>query len=328
MTKRSLLMFWALVVTYSIYFAAQHYYVSDANLLKPLVDFTSDSMFRPRVLSYALCHVFCGVVARVGCNEFSAMHMFFVGWDVFCLIGSELCLFFAVKLVFRKDWLACTTLVLFLANLTAIFLLPRRCNYFYPYDVSAIFFTALVLYLTVSRKPLWCIALALVVGTVNRESILFSIPMVLFLRWDTFRPVRRWLPEAVTLLVVWGLVKTIVQAITVGAAKNVVSIYDKRIGYRAVHNIYMFFGEPMMLVKFMVCVGFIWMFAFWSALKIPHRFARCAWAILPVAGMMWIVGNYDEVRVFGETAVFASLACAALIATKIDILVKEDKVGI
>lgn len=318
MTKRSLLLFWVMIATYCLNFAAQHYYVPEATSLTALVEFKSITpVCIPRVLSFALCHAFARLVAPLGCSQPGAMHVFFVGWETLCLLGASIFMFQTVQAEFRKPWLSCATLVLFLANLTAIFQLPRMGNWFYPYDVAAVFFLSFILYLTVTRKPLWSIALVLAVAVINRESILFAIPMFVLLRWRVGTKPGCVLLEATALLIVWVAAKCSVQYAMGGVGNHVVLVRDETGMLRAVRNVLIFLTRPMMLVKFMVSVGFVWLFAFWSACTVPHRLARCAWAILPVAGLMGLVGNYDEVRVFGETAVFASVACAALLEQNI-----------
>ena len=133
MTKRNLLIFWVIVATYCLYFAAQHYYVPEATSLTALVEFKSITpQCIPRVLSFALCHAFSRLVAPLGCTLPGAMHVFFVGWETLCLLGASVFMFLTVQAEFRKPWLSCATLVLCLGNLTAIYQLPRMTNWQIP----------------------------------------------------------------------------------------------------------------------------------------------------------------------------------------------------
>ena len=332
--NRSMFLFWVTVLFYCIYFAGQHFYVAQNPYLKALVEFNCpDScalLVKPRVLVFALCHAFCWLVAPCGVGTVGAMHLFFVGCDALCLLGAVLCLFNSVQAEFRKRWLSCATVALFLMQVTAIFLLPRSgLNFFAPYDIPAIFFTSLVLYLTVTRKPLWTVALVVAVGTLNRESMLFSILMVMILRWEPAPKLKRVFFEAMALFLLWGLVKSVASSLTVKPEWRMEMLRwnffaDGAHLLRAVRNISIFWQLPLLPIKLMVTVGFMWLLAFWSAIKIPHRFARCAWVIVPIAAISFLVGNYDEVRIFGETAVFACVACAALIERKVSLALNAD----
>lgn len=163
-----------------------------------------------------------------------------------------------------------------------------------PYDVPALFFFAAMVYALVTDRP-WLFVLAFLVGTLNRETTILLLPLLLVWRW-------RW--TALALAASWAVEMFLIHWSVRGH-----SAFYLRLSYNLRELV-----KPHMWPALASVFGFLWPLFLLRFEDIDRRLARGTLAVLIlwIFGML-LVGNLNEVRVFTEPIALMAPCIAMLI---------------
>lgn len=198
------------------------------------------------------------------------------------------------------------------AVLIAHYVLPHRFHFYYIYDLPAIvFYLALFLCLTSEHPWRWWAAVPLVaIFSLNRETVVVAVLHALVLNWSVAQGRRhaqlKLLAQSAVLVAVVALVRLGVMAAISAPHGEVVEYMDGQ-DIRLVAN----FRRVASQVQHTVTIAYfgfgllVWLPMVWSTLPATLR-QMFLWSLLPI-GLLFVVGNPTELRIFNEfVPLFAS----------------------
>ncbi|GAB4317992.1 MAG: hypothetical protein Kow0074_06950 [Candidatus Zixiibacteriota bacterium] len=218
--------------------------------------------------------------------------------DVLSVIG----LFYAFRYLL-SDHLSGTALTLgsFLVfyALPWNYLLPRDLPLILPYDIAAVAFFTLGLALLKRHRWRWFYPL-FVVACLNRETMVFLVVVLVAVEYGRV-PMRSIGIHAGAMVGIWLAVKFVMGAMYAGNPGNALELYH--VNSDVLHittNI-----ERLLIPRHLLLVlsnfGFAWLIVLVGYHRIHDRFIRRALWMAPLFVLMiFIVGNINEIRVFGE----------------------------
>jgi len=171
-----------------------------------------------------------------------------------------------------------------------------------PYDVPAMLAFCACLYALVADR-MWLFYAVFVVGTLNRETTVFLIPLLFLWR-------RRLSWHALPLLAIWGAEKAWLHHYVAAAGAE---IFDLKIGYNLKEMI-----KPQMWPALASPFGFLWALFLWRFRVIreqPIAVATAGLLALWVAGMV-VVGQLNEVRIYTEMNALMAPCVAMILCTQ------------
>lgn len=193
------------------------------------------------------------------------------------------------------------------------YILPRDIPIILPYDLTSVAFFALGLALLREGRWGWFYPL-FVIGTVNRETMIFLWVVFLIVEWGR-SPKSRLAVHSVSMLGLWIGVKFLLYAAYGSNPGSALEVFH--VGTQITHlstNLEMLISPERLLV-ILSTFGFLWVPVILLYSRIRDHFARRALWVAPLYVLMIImVGNMNEVRVFGEMLGVAVLGGACIFA--------------
>ena len=227
--------------------------------------------------------------------------------------------FFCVRL-YRKaavrPWSAPFVLAILLFTTSWTYMLSPEDMVYYPYDLASLAFFTAGLYCIYTRRFGWLL-LSLLVGSFNRETTLFLIPLFLLdtvakpsgglreLQW-------RRIPIVKTLLLVaaWVLVKAVLGRFYVHNDAT-----DEYLRLR--ENLH--FLLPNKWPQILCACGFLLPVVLYLRPRVPDARLRAYLLVIPLwIAVMFVYAVLSEVRVFGELCSLVTVAAALLLDTFIE----------
>lgn len=189
------------------------------------------------------------------------------------------------------------------------------CFYF-PYDWPSIFFFALWLWLSVYHyNKFLLLAVVMILATLTRETVLFFIPIYMIVQYAYGRGIKGYISTALVFLGVWLSIKVMLKIIFMHNPGGAISFYhlDNLAYPRYLRNLLLVDNpdENGNVWSMMKTFGYLWvLFPFLKLPKTPlgKTIKYCMWLLIPFWFGMLLVGNLDEVRIFGEFTLFTSFA--------------------
>lgn len=208
------------------------------------------------------------------------------------------------------------------AVLCAHYVLPHRFHFYYIYDLPAIvFYLALFLCLTSAHPWRWLLALPLVaILSLNRETVVVAVFHALVLNWTVAKgrsAVRlKLLLHSAALVAVVALVRLAVMS-AISAPHGEVAEYMDGQDIRLVANLRRVTSQVQHTVT-IAYFGFgllVWLPMVWSTLPAAMR-RLFAWSLLPM-GLLFVVGNPTELRIFNEFVPLFASGLAVFLSTRL-----------
>ncbi len=230
------------------------------------------------------------------------------------LLSLGVAAWFCQKLYKRASRTGATTpflLAIFLFTMAWTYLIAPEGSIFYPYDLASVAFFTAGLYFVYTRRFLPLLPIMLL-GTANRETTIFLVPLLLLDAAvepsGTFRSIPwKRLPwaKAVALTAAWLLVR-----FALGRLYTHNDLADDYLRYRE--------NLPRLLPgkwpELLGACGFLLPILFVYRRQISDARIRAYFLILPFWAVVMIVyGVISEVRVFGELCSLVSVAAALLL---------------
>lgn len=248
-----------------------------------LVAGTAETPYQLRVLLPWLV----GGMVRLGLPETAVTGAFQV-LEFFSLLGLVVA-FRAYLGLFFSHLLLASVLAF-----TIFFVLPFNLlyTYWYPYDVPAVLFFTLGLIALYRRAWGWYYLL-FVVATLNRETTLFLTFLFVVTGWGKL-PLKRLAGHTAVQLIIWVGIRTAVQ-----------SIYADNPGEGAFQltlaDNLQFLLQPAGWLWLLPTWGFTWIVALIGYRHLTDLFVRRSLGVvLPLFGVMLVVGKIDELRIYAD----------------------------
>lgn len=195
------------------------------------------------------------------------------------------------------------------------YLLARDIPILLPYDLMAVTLTTLALALAAREK--WShFYPVFILGALNRETILF-VTLALGIAYWGSRPKSKFALHIAAQLVIWLAVKFTMGAMYEGNPGQSFEYYhvDSQVPHWAT-NLNVLRNWPH-LVMVLSTFGFMWAVIPVGWKRLSESFPRRSlWAVLPFVVMVLVIGNLNEIRVFGELFPFVFVP-VALIASSV-----------
>jgi len=208
------------------------------------------------------------------------------------------------------------------AVLFAHYVLPHRFHFYYIYDLPAIvFYLALFLCLTSEHPWRWWAAVPLVaIVSLNRETVVVAVLHALVLNWSVARGRRhvqlKLLAQSAVLVAVVALVRLGVMA-AISAPHGEVAEYMDGQDIRLFANLRRVASQVQHAVT-IAYFGFgllVWLPMVWSHLPRVMR-QLFQWSLLPM-GLLFVVGNPTELRIFNEFVPLFAAGLAVFLSTRL-----------
>lgn len=216
----------------------------------------------------------------------------------FCFSLLTIVFIYKVFRIYLNSAISYCFSVLFVAFLTFPFLLKHVWAVYYPYDTAAVFFMVAGFYYILKEK--WsCLLLVMILGAINRESIVFLVPLFVLLSLDKLKT-KNHLVVLFGLAAVFFACRILISLILTENENEPLHFY---IGnkLRVLNNIKWIAKKPFSnTAQFLSSIGFLPII--WMMLRkyIPQKLKRIEiWSVIFFSPLL-VVGNIYEPRIFGE----------------------------
>ena len=208
------------------------------------------------------------------------------------------------------------------AVLCAHYVLPHRFHFYYIYDLPAIvFYLALFLCLTSEHPWRWWAALPLAaILSLNRETVVVAVLHALVLNWAVSKgglPAKlKLLAQSAALVAVVALVRLAIMS-AISASHGEVAEYMDGQDIRLFANLRRVASQVQHAVT-IAYFGFgllVWLPMVWSHLPRVMR-QLFQWSLLPM-GLLFVVGNPTELRIFNEFVPLFAAGLAVFLSTRL-----------
>ncbi|MEW5875767.1 MAG: hypothetical protein AB1752_11390 [Candidatus Zixiibacteriota bacterium] len=295
----------AVVVLYAWYFARLRYALNAEFPLATLQALADGTAYKPFQFR-ALVPWIAGWVSSMGLCDLKTAYMAIEGVSVVWL-------FYALRYLLRdyaSGWAREGLPFLGLYALPWNYILPRDIPIIVPSDIVAVALFTLGLALLRERRWVWFYPVFLI-GTLNRETMIFLLIIFVLVEWQRMAK-RQLAVHAGIMIILWGGVKVLMNALYGGNPGETIEIYH--VGSQVTHlstNLEMLVS-PARLLVILSSFGFLWVPVLFFYRRIPDRFARRALWVVPLYVIMIIlIGNMNEVRVWGEMLALVVLGLLA-----------------
>lgn len=188
--------------------------------------------------------------------------------------------------------------ILFVVFMSLPYLLEYKWPVYYPYDMASNFFMVAGLYLVVKQNWL-VLMIAMVLGSLNRETMIMLIPMFILLKMDQLT-LKKQLAIIVALATFFLCARLLV---SLGLPDNIGDAAHFYVGkkLRVLNNIGWLLDKPVdNSIQFLASICYVPLLWIISRKFMPHEFKRLeVWSVLFFAPL-FVVGNVYEPRIFGE----------------------------
>ena len=192
------------------------------------------------------------------------------------------------------------------------YLLPRDLPLLLPYDLAAVAFFTLGLALLKRHNWLWFYPIFLI-GCLNRETMIF-LAIVLVAAGYKRLPNGTLGMHVAIMAVIWLVVKFVMGSIYAANPGKALELYHVNSNVLHLTSNVERLITPRQLFLVLSNFGFLWLLIAFRFRKIDDRFARRAlWVIPPFVLMILVVGNINEIRVFGELIPIVMLGAIAML---------------
>jgi hypothetical protein len=179
-----------------------------------------------------------------------------------------------------------------------------------PYDVVQVALFAVGLGAALRRKRLLFYAV-LLIGTLNRETALFLIPIFGILEWEFLQRTdgKRYLGlgcELAAQFALWALLRRFSAHFFSSHPTYLTVNWRQNLGFMA---------NPMHWPTLASVFAFLWVLFLFQFRSVKHRGLRwVAWLFIPWFAGMFIVGDLLEIRIHSEWISYMALCCILIIA--------------
>jgi len=181
------------------------------------------------------------------------------------------------------------------------YLLPREIALIIPADIPAVMFFTLLLALMARKNWLWYYPI-FAIATLNRETTCFAALIFLFVHWKKLAP-QALFAHMGTQLVIWITIKAWLGFLYADNPGGLFEIFGVGEGSDRSHfwgNIE-FLASPTRFLILLSSFGFLWLpILMWGKLIEDQFIKKALWALVPFCLAMLIIGNLNEIRIFGE----------------------------
>lgn len=179
------------------------------------------------------------------------------------------------------------------------YLLPREIALVIPSDIPAVMFFTLLLALMVNKKWLWYYVI-FAIATLNRETTCFVTIIFLLAYWKKL-PVRELFYHLVAQLVIWTTIKTGLWFLYADNPGSLFEIFHAGGSRSHFWSNIQFLTTPKRVLILLSSFGFLWIPVLIWGKYISELFIKSALlAFIPFFLAMLIIGNLNEIRIFGE----------------------------
>ncbi len=248
--------------------------------LEKMMRFEADTPFQYRILAPLVIRVF---VLTTNIEPYSASKILTVIWTFFALLA-----FRTLMGIFFSDGRASLGALLMVYSMYwnyAVFGIWRM-----PFDIPAILLFTLGLSALMRQR--WLLFyLVFVIRALNRETIIFLSVAFIFLSWRRTEPALMWKHVGVQ-LALWLFVR----------AMLVIIFKDSQGGQfqnQFAANIKIL-SSGTSAIPLVLSFGALWLPAFTGWGIIDWRIRRLLLVTIPFAGLMFVVGNLHELRIYNE----------------------------
>lgn len=194
------------------------------------------------------------------------------------------------------------------------YLLARDIMIILPYDLMAVTLTTLALALVAREK--WALFYPVfLAGTLNRETILFVTVAYVVAMWKQ-KPKSQLAIHAIAQLAIWIGIKALMAAMYPDNPGQTFEYFH--VGSETPHwrtNLNVLTGWPH-LVLVLSSFGFLWAIIPFGWRRLADSFPkRALWVTLPYILMVLLIGNLNEIRVFGELLPFVVVPALMIAAS-------------
>ncbi len=179
------------------------------------------------------------------------------------------------------------------------YLLARDLPLILPYDLAAVAFFTLGLALLKRHRWTWFYPV-FVVACLNRETMVFLVVVLLAVEYGRI-PNRSLGIHAAAMVGIWLVIKFVMGALYTGNPGNALELYHVNSNVLHITTNIDRLLIPRHLLVVLSNFGFAWLIVLVGYNRIHDRFARRSLWMAPLFVLMiLIVGNINEIRVFGE----------------------------
>jgi hypothetical protein len=255
--------------------------------LEKTIRFEADTPFQYRVLAPLVIRA---IILTTPIDAYAASTILTVVWTFFSLLAFRILL----RTFFSNAGASFGALLLAYAMYWnyAVFGIWRM-----PFDLPAILLFTLGLFALVRQR--WVLFyLAFVLGALNRETILVLSVAFIFLSWKRAEPTFVWKHVGVQ-LGLWMLIRA-----------TLIVIFRNNQGGQfqtqfAANISNLMSGMPT--IPLLLSFGGLWLPAFLGWRAVDNRIRRLLLVTIPFAGVMVIVGNLHELRIYNELVPIISM---------------------
>lgn len=185
-------------------------------------------------------------------------------------------------------------------------------TYWYPYDIPAVAFFVLGLILLYRQQWAWYYPL-FILATLNRETSLFLTGIFILTLWGKM-PVRQILGHVAAQLFIWLAIKAMLQSLY---PSNMGSTFQLTF-FENLQTLFQSFSALWLVTNW----GMLWVLVLVGWRKLQDPFLQRALLIVhPFLGIMFVVGQIDELRIYTE---LIPLILAGAILTLITFIKQEQ----
>jgi len=293
------------VVLYAWYFVRLRYALNAEFPLATLQALADGTAYKPFQFR-ALVPWLAGWNSAAGICELKTAYMAIEGVSV---VG----VFYALRYLLRdyvSGWAREGLPFLGLYALPWDYILPRDIPIIVPSDITAVAFFAVGLALLRERRWVWFYPVFLI-GTLNRETMIFLLIVFVLVEWGQMAK-RQLTVHAAIMIALWGGVRVLMNALYGGNPGEAIEIYH--VGSQVTHlstNLQMLVS-PARLLVILSSFGFLWVPVLFFYRRITDHFTRRALWVIPIyVIMILLIGNMNEMRVWGEMLALIILAMAS-----------------
>lgn len=282
------------IVIASAYFTLSHYALNlnfPLAKLQALIDGTAHKPFQYRILIPWM------VGALNGITGFSVIVLYKIVESI-----SVVGLIFSSRYFLRKyfepplvDLFAFGTALL----LPWHYLLPREIALVIPSDIPAAMFLTLLLALMARKNWLWYYPV-FVIATFNRETTCFVTLIFILVYWNKFS-YRVLFYHLVSQFLIWMAIKTGLWFLYADNPGGLFELFHAGSNRSHIWSNIEFLISPKRVLILLSSFGFLWIpIIVWYKLIDDYFINRALWALITFFVAMLIIGNLNEIRIFGE----------------------------
>ena len=291
--------------------------------IQEFLEFKAALPFQARFLSYSIIRVLADLQNLQ--YDSQSVKNIFIFQEFFSLFVATIFLLKIYNFGKNSSQINWIIPIIFYWQLILMYLVSISHPYWFPYDITQIFFITLYWFGLRYNWSFKYLILIFIIGVFNRETMIVAAVF----HWAYKE--KKWFCKMLILSIIWLLIKATLAWIFRNHPGESVSLlhyepYDQYLCDgappcevpRYYRNLFLFINGGVFHV--MVVFGFLWLVFISRWQLIPKPLQRMMLSFILFFAGMFFVGNIDEIRIFGEYIPIVTLSVASIIFHKSSVL--------